>query len=89
MIMLTTNPLPIISALMQPIAMRGFTVRIGDNDEWMRVASFEESHNCADNSTEKSVQFSCGKLKGTAGLIGQLSYDVIGPLSVKPRGYWP
>ena len=30
MIMLSINPFPVISALMQPIAMRGSTVRIGD-----------------------------------------------------------
>ena len=28
--------------------------------------------------------FLCCKLKGTAGLIGHLSCNVIGPLSVKP-----
>ena len=53
MMMLTNKPLPIIFALMQPVAARGSTVRTGDNDEWMRVAWLEESHNCADTSTER------------------------------------
>ena len=58
MLMLTNKQLPIIFALMQPVAARGSTVRTGDNDEWMRVAWLEESHNCADTSTERGVQFS-------------------------------
>ena len=33
MMMLTNKQLPIIFALMQPVAARGSTVRTGDNDE--------------------------------------------------------
>ena len=36
----------------------------------------------------RACDFLCRKLKGTAGLIGQFGSDVIGPLSVKLRGYW-
>ena len=90
MMMLTSNPLPIISAVMQPIAMRVSTVRLFKRHKWwmslqiaMCVTLLEESHNRADNSTEKRV-----RLKGTASVIGQFRRDVIGPLSVKPWGYW-
>ena len=80
MMMLTNKPLPIIFALMQPVAARGSTVRTGDNDKWMRVAWLEESHNCADTSTERGRNFLCCKLKGTPGLIGRFSSNVLGPL---------
>ena len=40
MIMLSINPLPVISALMQPIAMRRFTVRTGD----IKCEEFPEWH---------------------------------------------
>ena len=90
MMMLTSNPLPIISAVMQPIAMRVSTVRLFKRHKWwmslqiaMCVSLLEEAHNRADNSTEKRV-----RLKGTASVIGQFRRDVIGPLSVKPWGYW-
>ena len=88
--MLTSNPLPIISAVMQPIAMRVSTVRLFKRHKWwmslqiaMCVSLLEESNNRADNSTEKRV-----RLKGTASVIGQFRRDGIGPLSVKPWGYW-
>ena len=59
------------------------------NDEWVCrlpcVYRYWKSHIIVltTNSTEKRV-----RLKGTASVIGQFRRDVIGPLSVKPWGYW-
>ena len=78
MLMLTNKPLPIIFALMQPVAARGSMVRTGDNDEWMRMAWLEGSHNCADTSTESWAQFS----------LLQIERNTRSDWSVKQQYYW-
>ena len=95
MMMLNSNPLLIISGSHATYCNERIYGKDSRCKWWitfqngMCVTWLEESHNCADKSMEKGVEFSLTQTKkGTAGLIDQFGSDVIGPLSVKLQGYW-